>query len=178
MAVGKGRNVGRLVNWELQLLLRTFFTTMVWSSTRSPADAIPNLLSITNPYIPITLEQDPEILELLCWSRSSPPNQRGQSTIFWQGTMNSDLDLQTLILTASHLAANHPSACWWSQAKEANKTTASAKSSDFFWGSLYCPWLRLKILSIRSNSHWEQACLGAEHTDTALTLVIKGLDSL
>ena len=59
--------------------------------------------------------------------KNSPPTWRGQFIVFWQRTMASDLEVQTLIMAPSHSAANRPNACWRSQNDEAHRATSSAK---------------------------------------------------
>jgi len=56
----------------------------------------------------LTPKQDPEILELPRLVCNSLPGRREHSNIFQQRTMASDLELLTLIPTASHSAANYP----------------------------------------------------------------------
>jgi len=103
----------------------------------------------------LTREQDPEIHELLRLRQQLTPNPEGN--IFRQRTMASDLEVLTLIPTAAHSTANHPSACWRSQSDVADRTTSSAKSRDAILRSpnrtLSTPRLHLEILSMKITNH-------------------------
>lgn len=54
--------------------------------------------------------------------------QREQSTVFWQRTMAADLEILPLIMTASHFAANCPSACWRLRSDEQNHIICKEQS--------------------------------------------------
>ena len=121
---------------------------LVRGSTRSTADAAPNLLSIFCSIFSSLMNKTPRHLNSFCWGRSSPPNLRRQSTIFQKGTMASDLEVLTLIPVASHSTANNPSACWRSRAEEANKTTFLQRAVRFPDRTLPSQSLCLEILSM------------------------------
>lgn len=67
--------------------------------------------------------------------------------IFWQGTMASNSKVWTPILSASHLAAHCPCACWRSQtdgAKAKNHVICKKKADIKFQGS-QTSWQRLSL---------------------------------
>lgn len=65
----------------------------------------------------------------LTWGSRSPLTQREQTTLFQQSTTTSDLEVLTLIVTASHLTACHPSARWKLLANEAKSSVIRKKKS-------------------------------------------------
>lgn len=82
----------------------------------------------------------------LARGRLAPP-QWGQSAVFWQGTMASNSKVWTPILSASHLAAHCPCACWRSQtdgAKAKNHVICKKKADIKFQGS-QTSWQRLSL---------------------------------
>ena len=102
-------------------------STLQWSFTMPALTASSTRLSISRSILPSLVKKTPRYLNFLAWGSASLPLQ---STVFWQRTMASDLEVLTLIPTASHSAANRPSACWRSRSDGANRTTSSAKSRD------------------------------------------------
>jgi len=91
-------------------------------------------------------EQDPE--NSFAWGSNSLPTRREHSIV-----LASDMEVLTLIPTASYSAANRPSACWRSRSDVANRTTSSAKSRDKLPRSpnrtLSSAMLHLEILSMK-----------------------------
>nr|XP_049573891.1 uncharacterized protein LOC125967159 [Syngnathus scovelli] len=146
---------------------------------RITADAAPIRLSISRSILPSLVNKTPTYLNSSTWGRISSPIRRGHSTLFRSRTMDSDLEVLTLIPTASHSAANRSSESWRSRPEEANSTTSSAKSRDAMLRSPNrtpsTPRLRLEILSIKiMNPHWERIRLTTGSADQTLASVIQG----
>ncbi len=154
MTIGESRNVDWQVNRELRIAAQLFLhhdRPVHWPHyCRSCTDPSVNQICFI---LPSLVNKTPRYLNSSTWGSNTPPTCSGQATLFRLRTMASDLEALILIPTASHSAANRPSACWRSWSEVANTTTSSAKSRD----EIACspnptpsgPWLRLEILSIK-----------------------------
>ncbi len=154
MTIGESRNVDWPVNRELRLAAQLFLhhdrpvqsTALLQKLHRSVCQS-------PVPSFPHSWTRPPDTWNSSTWGSNTPPTCSGQATLFRLRTMASDLEALILIPTASHSAANRPSACWRSWSEVANTTTSSAKSRDeIAWSpnpTPSGPWLRLEILSIK-----------------------------
>lgn len=98
----------------------------------------------------------------------SLPTRREQSTVFMQRTVASDLEMLTIMPTASHSTAKpHPSACRRSQSEEGNITTSSAEEQQRLGlpnQKLSSSRLQLEILSSKTTNRvgdTDQPCWSA-----------------
>ena len=180
MTIGEGWNVDGPVNRELrlpaQLLLHHNGPVHRPHYCRCRTNLSVHLL-----HFALTREQDPEILELLRLRQQLTPNPEGALHSFsGRGTMASDLEVLTLIPTASHSAANRPSACWRSRSDVANRTTSSAMRGSEH-GPLGFHVLNLPGIQAKFFWRWELKTLrtGASTRCSQFTLTIRlGLPGL
>lgn len=104
---------------------------------------------VNSGWAPVDLalhEHNSKMLELLHLRKQFTLKQ-----LFQQSAMIVDLEVLTLILTASHSATDQPRVCWRSLPGKATRTTSWAKSRNTILRSptwtRYPPGLHLEILS-------------------------------
>lgn len=128
--MARGEDWNGLVNWELHLQTKPFLP----QQSRSTQPKLQIVLQSTCPPYHHSWKGLQGTWTPSLGGRNSVPTSREQSTIIWQSTMNSELEVLTLIPTTSPSAANRPSACWRLRSNEARKPHHWQKAEMESWG--------------------------------------------